>query len=323
MLETRPRVLFSRCLGFEACRYNGGIVAAPIVEALRPFVSAVAVCPEVSIGLGVPRAPIRLLGTNEATRLVQPETGLDVTASMRSFADVFLADAEVLYDGAVLKSGSPSCGVRDVKAYTSAERGSTSRRTSGLFGGAVAGRLSGGAVEDEGRLRHLDIRQHFLTRLFARSRLRAVAGSGEMRALVEFHAGHKLLLMAYSQVGMRELGRLVANPERRAPSEVFVEYAARFAIAMARAPRRGSAVNVLMHALGYVSERLAPREKAFFLATLGEYSAGRVPLSIPSRLMQSWIVRFEVSYLAEQAFFEPYPRELLDELDSGKGREVR
>ena len=104
---------------------------------------------------------------------------------------------------------------------------------------------------------------------------------------------------------------------------MYAEYEARFAIAMGRAPRRGSAVNVLMHALGYVSERLAPRERAFFLATLGEYSAGRVPLSVPSSLRQSWIVRFEVPYLADQAFFEPYPRELLDELDSGKGREVR
>jgi len=319
----RPTVLFSRCLGFEACRYNGGVVAAPIVDALKPFVNAVAVCPEVSIGLGVPRAPIRLLDARGAVRLIQPETGVDVTSSMRAFTDDFLAGAGELYDGAVLKSGSPSCGIRDVKAYAGTERGSASKRTSGFFGGGVADRLSGGAVEDEGRLRNFDIRDHFLTQLFARARFRAVERHPEVGALVEFHSRHKLLLMAYSQVAMRELGRLVANPARRARSGMVGEYRARFTAALARPPRRGSAVNVLMHALGYVSERLTSREKAFFLTTLEGYRAGNVPLTVPSSLMRSWIIRFDVAYLAEQVFFEPYPHRLMDELDSGKGREVR
>lgn len=322
MTTARPTVLFSRCLGFEACRYNGGIVAAPIVDALKPFVNPISVCPELSIGLGVPRAPIRLLGTGGTVRLVQPETGLDVTSSMRAFMDEFLTGAEESYDGAVLKSGSPSCGIRDVKAYAGMERGAASRRTSGLFGGGVADRLSGGAVEDEGRLRNLDIRHHFLTQLFARARFRVVESRQETRALIEFHARHKLILMAYSQAGMRELGHLVANPDRRATSAVVAAYGARFMAALARAPRRGSVVNVLMHALGYVSERLTAREKAFFLTTLEEYRAGRIPLTVPSSLMRSWIVRFEVPYLADQVFFEPYPRELTDELDSGKGRDV-
>ncbi|MDD5220640.1 MAG: DUF523 and DUF1722 domain-containing protein [Candidatus Bipolaricaulis sp.] len=323
MTADRPTVLFSRCLGFEACRYNGGIVSAPIVDALRLFVNAVPVCPEVSIGLGVPRAPIRLLGTGDTLRLVQPETGVDVTSLMHAFTDGFLAGAEKLYDGAVLKSGSPSCGIRDAKAYAEAERGSASRRTAGFFGRSVADRLSGSAIEDEGRLRNLDIRQHFLTQLFARARFRTVESRRETRALVLFHSQYKLVLMAYSQVGMRELGRLVANPQRRAASAMIAEYGARFMAALARAPRRGSAVNVLMHALGYVSERLTPREKAFFLTTLEEYRSGRVSLAVPSSLMRSWIVRFEVPYLADQVFFEPYPRGLVDELDSGKGREVR
>jgi uncharacterized protein YbgA (DUF1722 family)/uncharacterized protein YbbK (DUF523 family) len=321
--DERPHILVSRCLGFAACRYNGGVVAAPFVESLKPFVRVTTACPEVSIGLGVPRAPIRLVDVDGAARLIQSATGLDVSDAMRNFGEEFLAGAEDRYDGAILKAGSPSCGCRDVKVYASSERGSASRKGLGVFGGAVVARCALSPVEDEGRLRNSDLRGHFLTRLFARARSRAVASAGEIRDLVAFHARHKLLLMAYNQVGMRELGRLVANRERRTPMEVWTEYSRGFAAALARAPRRGSAVNVLMHALGYVSERLTPQERAFFLATLEDYRVGRVPLSVALRLMQAWIVRFDVPYLRDQVFFEPYPRELLDELDSGKGRDVR
>ncbi len=323
MSDERPHILVSRCLGFAACRYNSGIVAAPLVESLKPFVSVTTACPEVSIGLGVPRAPIRLVDVDGVERLVQSATGLDVTDAMRSFGEEFLSGAEDLYDGAILKAGSPSCGYRDVKVYASSERGSASRKGSGAFGGAVAARCALSPVEDEGRLRNADLRGHFLTRLFARARFRAAASSGEVRELVAFHARHKLLLMTYNQVGMRELGRLVANREHRTLTEAWTEYGRGFSAALSRAPRRGSAVNVLMHALGYVSERLTPQERAFFLATLEDYRVGRVPLSVALRLMQAWIVRFDVPYLRNQVFFEPYPRELLDELDSGKGRDVR
>lgn len=63
--HVRPRVLFSRCLGFAACRYNGQSIRDETVEALLPFVDPVTVCPEVEIGLGIPRLAIRLVGAQE------------------------------------------------------------------------------------------------------------------------------------------------------------------------------------------------------------------------------------------------------------------
>jgi uncharacterized protein YbgA (DUF1722 family) len=121
---------------------------------------------------------------------------------------------------------------------------------------------------------------------------------------------------------MRALGRLVANAERRPLSEIAEQYTVGFARALARPPRRASAVNVLQHAFGYVSDRLTARERSSFLETLAGYRVGQLPLAAASGLMRSLIVRFDVAYLSDQVFFQPYPKELMDVLDSGKGRSV-
>ena len=53
-------------------------------------------------------------------------------------------------------------------------------------------------------------------------------------------------------------------------------------------------------------------KKAFFLEILENYRAGRVPLSVASHVLGSWMVRFKEDYLTQQTFFHPYPAELMD-----------
>jgi len=190
----------------------------------------------------------------------------------------------------------------------------------GFFGEAVLERFGHLAVEDEARLRNFTLREHFLTRLFALAAFRDVRRQGGMKNLVRFHAENKGLLMAYHQAHLRKLGRVVANHERRPKAAVFADYAAGLAAALARPPRFTSIINVLMHALGYVSERLEAREKAFFLDALEKYRAGQAPLSVATALIQAWALRFDVAYLLEQTFLAPYPEALVEITDSGKGR---
>jgi len=321
MEHPKPRVVFSRCLGFDHCRYNGNIIQEPAVEHLKPFVEIETVCPEVEIGLGVPRDPIRLVGDPADPRLVQPATGLDVTGKMRAFASRRLEDLRAP-DGFILKFGSPSCGPREVKCYVNEKKGAASTKTHGMFGGAVIERFPDAVVEDEGRLKNFDIRQHFLTRLFTQARFRELRQSPSMKGLVAFHSRHKLLLMAYNQTEMRALGRVVANSGKQ-PLDVLLDaYANGLRDALGKAPRRVSAINVLMHGLGYVSDSLSSAEKGFFLDSLEQYRNGHVPLSVPTSLMRSWIIRFDVDYLADQVYFEPYPQDLVEVLDSGKGRKL-
>jgi len=141
--------------------------------------------------------------------------------------------------------------------------------------------------------------------------LREAEMSGRMGELIRFHTRYKLLLMALSQKHLRELGRVVANPAGRPFGEVVARYREGFRAALARPPRRPSVLNVLMHALGYFSDRLTPAEKGHFLDVLAAYRQGVLPLGAPVSILRSWIVRFEEPYLADQAFFRPYPDALL------------
>jgi uncharacterized protein YbgA (DUF1722 family)/uncharacterized protein YbbK (DUF523 family) len=317
----RPTILVSRCIEFDHCRYNGLTISSDVVRALMPYVEFVPVCPEVEIGLGIPRDPIRVASIGGVRRLVQPSTGADVTAAMNRFTASFLESLRVV-DGFILKSRSPSCGIKDVKVFSGVEKQAAVDRGAGFFGGAVLSRFPGHPAEDEGRLLNFRIREHFLTSLFALARFRAAKEVRAMRNLVDYHARSKLLLMSYSQKEMRILGRIVANPEKRETSEVFEEYEVHLRAAFAKAPRYTSNVNVAMHALGYFKAGLSHPEKEHFLASLEKYRAGKIPLSAVLAIMNSWLARFGDEYLRQQIFFEPYPEGLVEITDSGKGRDL-
>jgi uncharacterized protein YbgA (DUF1722 family)/uncharacterized protein YbbK (DUF523 family) len=315
----RPRVVVSKCLGFAPCRYNGIAITDRVVELVKPFIEPITVCPEVEIGLGVPRAPIRRVEEAGRIKLHQPETGRDVTEEMHSFAEDFLGSLPDI-DGFLLKYRSPSCGPSQVKIYNSTAATAGHRKGAGAFAEAAAQTFPGLAIEDEGRLQSFDIRGHWLTRLFTLARFRLAASQGSMGALVSFHARHKFLLMAYNQVAMREMGRIVANAEKRPVPDVLARYRLQVERALTRSPRRRSALNVLQHAFGYISDGLSDGERRHFLEALKDYADARIPLSGLTTLLRSWILRFDVGYLAGQAYFEPYPQELVQILDSGKGR---
>ncbi len=278
------------------------------------------VCPEVEIGLGVPRKPIRVVEVKGRPRLVQPETGRDVTALMTSFAATHL-EGMVEIHGALLKSRSPSCGIKDVKIYPKADATGPAGKGCGFFGEAVLARFPDLAVEDEGRVLNWRIREQFLTRLFATAAFERLAERPRMAALVEFHARNKLLIRAYSQKSLRALGRIVANPERRPVEGVFAAYRPVFRAAFARPARTGAITDVLLHALGYFSKGLTAREKSHFLESLEGYRAGRLPLSALQGILRSWTARFDEAYLEGQRFFAPYPESLVDLADSGKPRD--
>ncbi|MGC8963381.1 MAG: YbgA family protein [Candidatus Bipolaricaulaceae bacterium] len=313
----KPRIVVSRCLGFAPCRYDGTIIPDPVIAALEPHAEFVPVCPEVEIGLPVPRPPLRLVRKGEEIRMVQPETGRDVTEKIQEFSRAFLGGLPEV-DGFILKNRSPSCALRDAKVYASAEKGPAQGHAPGLFGRAVRESFPYLPAEDEGRLTNRGLREHFFTAVFALARLREVEKEGGMGELVAFHTRYKLVLMAQGQTKLGELGRIVANPEHRPWREVIARYAEVFRKNMLRPPRRTAVINALQHAFGHVSNYLTPRERRYFLELLEQYRVGRIPSRVPLEVLRAWVLRFGEGYLAEQALFQPFPDALLLPLDSGK-----
>lgn len=317
----KPVVVVSKCIEFESCRYNGLMISSPVVKSLVPHVDFRPVCPEVEIGLGIPRDPIRIIKVDGKPGLVQPATGKDVTEKMERFARSFLDNIGEV-DGFILKGRSPSCGIKDVKAYSDPAKRMSVSRTRGLFANAVIEKFPGSAIEEEGRLTNFSIREHFLTKLFVLARFRQVKNGQSMKKLVRFQTENKYLLMAYSQKELRKLGKIVANHEKKPIEQVLEDYQKGLGNAFAKGPRDAAYINVMMHLMGHFSERLSPQERSFLLNTLEEYRDERVPLSVPLGILRSWSIRFSDDFLSRQTLVEPFPQQLMDISDSGKGRNI-
>ena len=179
MLESiKPIVVLSRCLDLEPVRYDGQVIPYEFVRELEPHVTFVPVCPELESGLGVPRDPIRIVNACGEARLLQPESGRDVTERMTGFIESFLGGLGAV-DGFILKSRSPSCGLTDVKIFQGPEPLALAELGAGFFGGAVLERYPDLAIEDEDRLLDSTIRERFLTKLFTLARLRQLKESSE------------------------------------------------------------------------------------------------------------------------------------------------
>jgi uncharacterized protein YbgA (DUF1722 family)/uncharacterized protein YbbK (DUF523 family) len=305
----RPIIVVSKCIEFEPVRWDGRIISSDFVKQLKDYVDFMPVCPEVGIGLGIPREPLRLVKREESLRLIQPATGLDLTQQMDLFSKRFL-DSLNEVDGFILKSKSPSSAIKDARIYPSEKRVAAIGHGPGIFGKAVLNNFSNKAVEDEKRLLNERIREHFLTKLYALADFRNVRKSGTGNALVDFQGRNKLLLTAYSQIQLHIMGRLVAERKRRPLSETLIEYEKHLSEALKRPPKIGSNYNVLTKAAGYFTSKLTNKEKAFFLDSAEKYRSGLQPLSAPLNILKSWIIRFSEEYLDQQTFFDPFPEKL-------------
>ena len=103
----REKYLISACLCGQYCRYDGGTFNYPALRALVDAGIALPYCPEHQGGLPIPRKPCEILGDRVLTA-----DGEDCTAEYVQGAQRALALCrEQGLTAAILKEGSPSCGV--------------------------------------------------------------------------------------------------------------------------------------------------------------------------------------------------------------------
>ena len=308
----RIRIGVSSCLLGQEVRYNGGHKRdAFLVETFGRYVEWITVCPEVELGMGTPREPVRLARQGEDIRMLGTTSQVDHTVAMRAFARRRVAElaAEDLC-GYVLKKDSPSCGMDRVRVYGAG--GMPARSGRGLFAEALMQRYPTLPVEEEGRLCDPRLRENFVERVFAYRRLRSLfSGRWTRGAVVEFHTAHKLQLLAHSQRSYRDLGRLVADLKEIPREEFRTCYESEFMAALGRhaTPRRH--VNVLQHMLGYLRKHLADIARRDLVRVIEDYANGIVPLVVPVTLFRHYVACLGINYLDGQTYLEPHPKELL------------
>jgi len=306
------RIGISGCLLGQKVRWDGSHKRDRfITDTLGRHFEWVPVCPELEVGMGVPRETVRLTGSAEAPRMVGVRSGRDWTAPMGGYSRERVRDLEKLdLSGYILKSDSPSCGMERVRVYP--EKGMAVRKGVGIFARALMEQFPLLPVEEEGRLCDPDLRENFIERVFAHRRWRDLEASGCRRGdLVAFHTAHKFLILSHSPRHYQVLGRLVAAAKSHTPHQLAALYGGTLMEALRIPATVKRHFNVLQHLAGFLKEGMEAAEKRELAEVLEDYRRGLVPLVVPLTLLKHHVRRHEAAYVLDQIYLNPHPKELM------------
>lgn len=302
----------SECLLGKAVRYNGGHKHSKLCSKdLSRHFSFVATCPEMAIGLGVPRKPIRLVTIDNEVRVRGSEdSNLDVTNELKEEGLSFATNHPHLC-GFIFTQNSPSCGLYGVKVYH--ENGNPLSKDRGAFAKTLTEKLPCLPVEEAGRLNDPLLRETFVTAVFAYHDWQSsVAANANKKALIDFHTRNKFLLLAHSTQTYRNLGQLISDLKNNDLETIKHSYLQHFMKALKTPTTRGRHCNVLEHIQGYLRDSLTSSEKASINKSIHDYRKGYVPLVVPMTLLNHYATaRPEAPlYIQQQSYLNAAPIEM-------------
>lgn len=303
---TKPTLGISSCLLGNRVRYDGGHKRADwLVKELGKQVAWHVVCPEMEMGLGVPREAVRLVKAGTKVKMVGNQSQTDHTKVAEKTVKRLADELPVLH-GFVLKKNSPSCGMERVKLEQ--KSGADTRDGVGLFAAELIKRYPDLPLIEEGRLSDVEQREHFVTRVFALFRFENLKQT--IPELQLFHQRYKYLLMAHQPKAVPKLGKIAANSDRRTVPVAFAEYRALFLPALAEPTTPGRRYNVLQHLFGYLKDRATEKEHRELWEELEGYRSGEVSFQTVVSLLRHASRRLRVEYLEKNLFWDPHPKSL-------------
>lgn len=305
------KIGISSCLLGEEVRYDGGHKRnVYITGTLSQYFKFKPICPEMAIGLGVPRPTIRLVDEGAGIRVLGvKDSTLDVTYKLRAFSQEACGKLGNL-SGYILKKDSPSCGMERVRVYDSKEMPQKSGR--GVFADTLMKTWPNLPVEEEGRLMDPVLRENFIERVFIFYRWQQLINSGlTAKRLVEFHTQHKFNLLAHDETTYRQLGRMVAELNKENLQAIANNYVDLLMSGLKKPATRKRHTNVLMHVMGFFKNQLSADDKQEMLELLEAYRNGQLPLIVPITMMKHHLRRYPHPYIEQQYYMYPYPEELM------------
>lgn len=307
----KPKIAISACLMGAEVRYNGGHKESRLCSrTLTDYFEFIPVCPEVAIGLGIPREPIRLVGDPAHPRAVGTiHPGINVTQPLADYGQ-YMADELGDVSGYIFMQKSPSCGLERVKVYH-ANGSPVDGGGRGIYAQAFCARHPNLPVEEDGRLNDPVLRENFLTRVFAYAAWQQLLQQGlSRRALTDFHSRYKYLLMAHNPLQYKTLGNLLGNMGKRDPEELGPRYFSELMTALKKCATRRTHTNVLQHLSGYLKQAISAGDKQEMQHIIGQYRHGIVPLVVPLTLLKHHLRQHPDPYVAQQVYLQPHPENL-------------
>lgn len=302
----------SQCLLGEEVRYDGsGAKSSFPHAALNGLFEYRGICPEMGIGMGVPRAPIRLVDGDAGIRAVGvKDASADFTDRLQDFGRRMVPGLSNV-SGYVFMKNSPSCGLFRVKVYPhdgSGVTGAPELSGRGIYAQAVVAGLPDMPVEESGRLNDVVLRENFVTRTFAYAHWQRFLAAGlTARGLIAFHSRYKYLLMAHSPVHYQEAGRLLSDLSSDLPG-VAQRYVGILMTGLTRPATRQSHANVLSHLQGYLKRTLDGPSRQELDSLISRYRVGELPLLAPITILKHYFRLHPDEYIDYQVYLDPHPQ---------------
>lgn len=154
----------SRCLLGDRVRYDGEIkFFVDLLGFIHNHFNVIAVCPEVEIGLSVPRPPVQLSGDLDNIKLTgRDDSSIDITEPMRHYCQQRPAQLNSI-QAYIFKSKSPSCGTKDIPVL--GPQGQVTGTSQGVFAHAILQHYPDLPITDEQGLFSPRQRNDFLQRV--------------------------------------------------------------------------------------------------------------------------------------------------------------
>ncbi|MDX1810693.1 MAG: DUF523 and DUF1722 domain-containing protein [Gammaproteobacteria bacterium] len=308
---SKIKIGISSCLLGQMVRYDGGHKhSAFITDRMGKYFEFQPYCPEVAIGLGVPRPPIQLVSVEDDIRVRGiADSSADYTHALSTYGEAIVHELDDVC-GYIFKKNSPSCGMQQVPVHD--ENNTVISQGAGIYAAAIMRSRPELPVEDEERLMNPDLCENFLERVFVMQRWYALkANALSAKQLIDFHRRHKFLIQAHDEAAYRELGRMISQAGNADTAELAQSYLLKMMQALKKLATRGTHANVLTHMLGFIKNQLEPGDKQALLKLIENYQQGLVSLIEPLTLLKQILQRYPNAYLAEQYYLMPYPIELM------------
>lgn len=304
----------SRCLLGQEVRYNGGHKLSRYCrDHLANYFEYRDTCPEVEVGMGIPREPVRLVefGTDKVSdiRIVEGNDHTkEYTKPLTELADKKQQELQPLR-GFIFMQGSPSCGAYRVKVYH--PNGNTQHTSGkGAFAGRVMEKMPWLPVEEAGRLMDAHLRENFVTRVFVLDQWMKMQNDELARKdIIDFHSSNKYLVMAHSLRHYKLLGKLLARAGFYSISTLAIRYRNILMHGLREIAGLKGNANALQHMQGYLKNKLSKEAKADLSNVIDSYRLGEVPLIAPLTLMRHY-AELAGDYYAGQSFLAAHPKEL-------------
>ncbi|MCE0495022.1 YbgA family protein [Vibrio salinus] len=301
----------SSCVLGNNVRFDGGHKKNQFVTSeLKPYFNFFPVCPEVEMGLPVPRPTIRLTRLDGEVRLTETkDSSSDHTERLIMFtAEKLNALDSLNLCGYVVCAKSPTCGMERVKIYT---ENMAEKNGIGLYTQALMERFPWLPVEEDGRLNDAVLRENFVSRVYRLHDFRqSVEPDPTAKRVIDFHSRYKLTLMAHHPQSYQSLGKMVASISDYDINDFVAKYREQFMAALCHRVSRKNNTNVLMHIQGYFKRTLTKEQKSELAMLIDDYRMGHQPLLAPLTLIKHYLNMYPDPYLQHQKFLEPYPQEL-------------